>query len=110
LLELGQHGEARDHLVRALASLQRSVGPNHAMTSYPLLGLARIERARGNSEAAERDIRRVIAIREAASGADHPDLAIALHELAEVVRDRGRAAEADSLQQRADRIASRGNG
>ena len=109
LLELGDHTTARPHLERALASLRRSVGPDHVMTSYPLLGLARIERARGNVTVAERDIRRVIAMREAV-GAQHPDLAIALHELAELARDRGRTAEADSLQQRADliRAASRG--
>ena len=108
LVELEEYAAARPYLERALASLTRSVGPDHIMTSYPMLGLARIDRARGDLDAAERGIRRVIALREAV-GPDHPDLAAALHELADLARERGRIAEAESLSRRAEliRTASR---
>jgi serine/threonine-protein kinase len=108
LLELKQYDAARPYLQRALESITRSLGSDHIMTSYPLLGLARIDRARGDFAAAEQGIRRVIALREAVSET-HPDLAAALHELAELARERGRVAEADSLSRRIEslRTASR---
>jgi ATP phosphoribosyltransferase regulatory subunit HisZ len=51
--------------------------------------------------------RRIIAIREAQLGSDHPDVAKALEEYAALLRKSGQAAEATSFEMRAKAIRAK---
>jgi eukaryotic-like serine/threonine-protein kinase len=109
LLGLGEREAARPLFESAIAAFSGAFGPDHPRVSYPLLGLARIDAATGDAEAAERAFRRVIEIRETRLGERHPDLAEALSDYAAFLRNRGRAAEATVLEERAGQIRSAGS-
>jgi hypothetical protein len=58
----------------------------------------------GRNAEAEPLATRALAIREKALGADHPHVATAIHNLAELYRTLGRDAEAQALTKRAEAI------
>ena len=66
-----------------------------------LRNLGKLYGAQGHYDKAEPLYRRALAIREQALGAEHQEVAKSLEELAEVLRQAGRAQEAEALQARA---------
>jgi hypothetical protein len=76
-------------------------------TANSLNGLARALNGTGRPTEAEPLARRAFAIREAALGPDHADVALSLHALASALRDLGRPAEAQPVLVRALAIRER---
>ncbi len=62
----GRYAEAEPLYKRALAIREKALGPDHPDVSYSALGLARLERARGRLDDAERWIDRAITVADRA--------------------------------------------
>jgi tetratricopeptide (TPR) repeat protein len=86
---------------RALAILERVLGPEHPEVGTCLNNLATFYHKQGKYARAEPLYQRALAIRENALGPDHPNVAASLNNLAELYRDQGRYTEAEPLYQRA---------
>ena len=100
----GRYGEAETECTRALAILERRLGPAHPDVAAALNNLALVHRDRGEYAAAESLLRRAVAIYDGPSSErrrDHPRHAQALENLAKVYRAQGKTAEADDAQARA---------
>ena len=94
VLSRGGGETSRPFFERALDTFERALGPDHAMVAYPVLSLAELDERAGDMAAAERGLRRAIAIRVARLGETHPDYAKACGLLADFLVDRGRPEEA----------------
>ena len=105
-LDLGEPAAARPLFERALDILERALGPDHMVLSYPITGLARVAEAEGDLKGAERGFQRALAIRQAQLGESHPLVAGALADYATFLRNRGRDAEAEALEARAEQVRS----
>jgi CHAT domain-containing protein/Tfp pilus assembly protein PilF len=97
----GKYDEALSHFERALAILERRLGPDHPDVSKSINGLAIIHTYKGEYSKAESLFQRALAIREKAFGPEHPDVAASLNNLALLYTNMGDYARAEPLQQRA---------
>jgi len=102
LRDRGEYGRAETQFQRALGIFERA-GQGQGV-AWTLKDLALTARGRGDLPGAERYFRRAVTAFEAAMGADHPDLAQCLEEYAGVIRQLGRAAEAEPVERRAREI------
>jgi len=100
----GKLDSARPYFERALAIRVKTLGPDHPdlAASYNNLGL--LLRDLGDYPASEDAFRRSIAIAEKALGPNHPNVGETLENYARLLRMMDRAAEAQRLDRRAERI------
>jgi tetratricopeptide (TPR) repeat protein len=94
----GRYAEALACYRRALRLIRRGDRAARATLEHNLGGS---EHARGRYAAAEPHARRSVALRTAALGPDHPEVAADVAALAAIVEGRGRLAEAAALYRRA---------
>jgi tetratricopeptide (TPR) repeat protein len=93
--------EAAEPLARRAVEIRSSVvGPGAVATLLDRSAHAATLHAVGRSAEAEASIRDLLGDLEAALGADHPEVAVALNNLAAIVQRRGELAEAESLYRR----------
>ncbi|MFF5291351.1 FxSxx-COOH system tetratricopeptide repeat protein [Paractinoplanes globisporus] len=97
----GRFLRALDHQRRALAIIEATLGPDHAVTALGLDNLASTLADLGRADEAEPLQRRALAIGEAGLGPDHPQVATGLDNLAITLNDLGMAQDAEPLQRRA---------
>jgi tetratricopeptide (TPR) repeat protein len=97
LLEAGRLDEAEPIGQRAYEDLLARVGPDHVEVATAVSLLGDFAYARGDLKAAEAHARRTLEIRNAAYPPIHGDVLFAQIELAEIVAERGRSAEAIAL-------------
>ena len=86
---------------RALAIVEKVLGPEHPVTAAGLNNLALLFRTRGDYEGAEPLLRRALAIREKVLGPKDPGMALSLNNLALQFRTRGDYEGAEPLFRRA---------
>jgi tetratricopeptide (TPR) repeat protein len=86
---------------RALAVMEKALGPDHPDTATALNNLAELLEDKGDHAGAERLLRRALAIREKALGPDHTDTAMSLGNLAALLKSKGDYAGAEPLFRRA---------
>ena len=110
LRERGQYAEAEPLYRRALAIVEKAVGPEHPNTAASLNNLAALYDSQGRYDEAEPLYRRALAIREKARGPEHPNTAASLNNLAELYLSQGRYAEAEPLYRRALAIVEKALG
>src|SRR4029079_19033764 len=79
-----RYAEARAEFGRAIAAAVKDKGAAHPDVAWPTRGLAIVETATGNFAAARTLHERVLALREAARGAEHWEVAQSLDDLASV--------------------------
>ncbi len=100
----GDYDMADGIYLRALATVEETLGPEHEAVARVLENLAGLRVGAGSYEDAEPLYRRALAIREAALGPKHPDVARLLESYAGLLRLTGRVAEAEALEARMDQI------
>ncbi len=76
-----QYDQARDHLAKALATIEKYYGRDHAYVAETAVDLARVLVDMGRPADAMPYLTRAAAVYERSFGAEHPDLATALVEL-----------------------------
>ena len=101
LYEQANYMQAEPLMRRALAILEKALGPEHPNAAWSLDGLARIHTDQGQYPNAAALYQRSLAIRERALGLEHPDVAWSLNGLAGLSRLRGELEKAESLFERA---------
>jgi CHAT domain-containing protein len=105
LMGEGKYGEAIVPAERALALLEKALGPNHPKVADSLNTLAGLYKAQGAYTKAERLLARALDIREKALGPHHPTVATNLNDLATLYWAQGAYAQAEPLLARAADIA-----
>ncbi len=105
----GDYSRAEPLVVRLLA-LKRPMGPEHPDVAAVLVTLAKLRQSMGQSEAAERLWRRVLAVRQRTLASNDPLLASTLDGLADSCAAQGKTEQELSLRERslAVRTASLG--
>jgi tetratricopeptide (TPR) repeat protein len=93
--------EAEPLYKRALAILEKALGPDHPDVATALNNLANLYPARGRYTDAEPLLRRALGIYEKACGPDHPNVATSLFSLASLYMWQGRYTDAEPLFRRA---------
>ncbi len=114
-LGIALHAQGKDEAAepivrRALGLREAALGPNHGDVAISLNNLAVLLRGRRDYEAAEALYRRAVdalARTELPGGSAHPYLANILESYAVLLRETGRAAEADAAETRARAIKAR---
>jgi tetratricopeptide (TPR) repeat protein len=101
LMQRTRYEKAEPLYRRALAILEKVLGPEHPDVVKALNNLALVYRAQGRYEEAEPLFQRALAIAEKALGPEHPNLGGGLSNLATLYRAQGRDEEAEPLLQRA---------
>ena len=101
LYRAGEFAQAEPLLQRALAIVERTVGPAHPEVAAALNNLAVVLKAMGDYAAARPLYERALAIDEAAYGPNHPEVATDLNNLAGLLKAMGDYAAARSLYERA---------
>jgi len=104
------YAQAKTLKRRALAILEKSLGPNHPQVATALNNLALLLKATNHLAEAEPLMRRALAIDEKSYGSDHPEVAIDLNNLAQLLEATNRLAEAEPLMRRALAIDEMGLG
>ena len=99
LWERGRYTETELLYYRALAILEKALGPEHPDVATSLNNLAELYRSQGKYAKAEALCQRSLAIRARALGPEHPDVATSLDNLAELYRSQGQYAKAEPLYQ-----------
>jgi tetratricopeptide (TPR) repeat protein len=99
-----KYREAEEYTERALAVLERTLGPNDSGLAPTLNNLATMYVLRGKYVDAERLLKRALAINERAFGANHPNVASVLENLANVYLKQGNQPQAMRLLERARAI------
>ena len=107
LREIGEYGQARPLLERALAIRERVLGPEHPDTAADLSNLAALLQAQGDYGAARPLYERALTIAERVLGPEHPNTAAGLNNLAFLLRAQGDYDAARPLYERALTIAER---
>jgi tetratricopeptide (TPR) repeat protein len=97
----GRLAAAEPLLERAIAILEKALGPEHPDLAMSLNNLAGLYQATGRYAEAEPLYQRAIAIAEKALGPEHPDLAGRLNNLAVLYWSTDRPAAAEPLLERA---------
>jgi tetratricopeptide (TPR) repeat protein len=95
----GRYDEARDHLGRALASSRAARPPRYYDIAVQLHLLATIDHETGQMDQAERRYREALSIKERLLGHTHPEIANLCDNLATLLHDRRRVAEAAECPQ-----------
>ncbi len=98
---LAAYSEALPLFERALATSEKTLGPDHLSTAASLNNLALSLKTQGDLAGARPHYERALAIIERALGPEHPDVATSLNNLAELLRDQGDLADARPLFERA---------
>jgi tetratricopeptide (TPR) repeat protein len=106
---MGAYAKAEPLYQRALAIIEKALGPEHPDTAVSLNNLAFLYDEIGAYGKAEPLYQRALAIREKALGPEHPDTAQSLNNLAMVYHDLGAYAKAEPLYQRAFAIVAGGS-
>ena len=88
-LQQGNYAESESLFQRALAILEKELGPENVALAGVLNNLATVYRLRGNYAAATPPARRSLAILEKSFGPDHQNVAIGLNNLALILRLKG---------------------
>ncbi len=97
----GRYAEAEPLYQRALAILERALGPDHPDVATSLNNLAALYRDQGRYAEVEPLQQRALTIQEHALGPNHPNVATSLDSLAALYRIQGRYAEVEPLHDRA---------
>ncbi len=99
-------GESREseRLYRMTIDLGRGRPDGGRVTVEALCGLAELHRLVGKTAAAEARLREALEIRISTLGADHPDSAVVINDLATLLHQRGELDEARELYQEAARV------
>ena len=97
----GAYAKAEPLYQRALAIMEKALGPEHPNTATALNNLAWLYQATGAYAKAEPLFERALAIMEKALGPEHPDTARSLNNLALLYQATGAYAKAEPLYQRA---------
>jgi non-specific serine/threonine protein kinase/serine/threonine-protein kinase len=98
--ELGLYQQARPLLERALATRERVAPSDSIGIAGSLLSIGRLHQWKGQYDEAEKEFRRAMGLAQRADST-HPVLRRTFTSLADLLRDRGRYAEADSMSHRA---------
>jgi CHAT domain-containing protein/Tfp pilus assembly protein PilF len=101
LAHAADYAHAEPLYQRALAILEKKLGPDDPRVAEALNDLASLHHDKGDYSLAEPLYRRALAIREKARGPDHPDVSESLNDLAMLYDDEGDYARAEPLYQRA---------
>lgn len=107
LWERGRYAEAQALCERALAILERELGPDHPDVALSLNDLAVVHWYQGRYAQAKELNERALTIRERKLGSDHPDVARSVNTLAIIYVSLGRFPEAQALFERALAIRER---
>ena len=107
---LGCHGGMKLGNPWALATYEKTLGPEHPHVAACLHNLAELYKAQGRYAEAKPLCQRALAIYEKALGAEHPSVAISLNYLADLYYAQGRYDEAEPLYRRALAIKEKGLG
>jgi len=99
--DLENYNEAEPLYRRALAIMEKALGPEHPSVAAPLKGLADIDLARGDYTRAEPLYQRSLIILERVLGANHRDVAKVLEKYAQLLHKTGRVDEAVDMEARA---------
>ncbi len=101
--EMKRFEDAESCLTRAL-EIGKKVSDDHPLVSGALSGLGSLRLAEGRPADAEPLLRRALEMREAQLEPGHPTIVSTLKELAIVLRETGREAEAAQIDRRLDSI------
>jgi tetratricopeptide (TPR) repeat protein len=93
---------------RALAMIEKALGPEHAGTAASLNNLALVLQAQGDLAAARPLFERALAIAETTLGPEHPQTAVKLNNLAHLLQAQGDLARDDILGGAADALETAG--
>lgn len=108
--EAGKYQKALDIGKKALATTEKSYGPEHPNTADAMFNLAEIYRMLGNFNNGESHYFGTIKIRERLSGRDHPQVAACYYGLAEIMTERGEYQLAQNYAEQALLIFEKTNG
>ncbi len=97
LLQIQNKTQEVEVLLTRVLSIYDSKPGGDTAAAMVLSDLAKLYLNRARFMAAERAYRRILEIRQAKLGPEHPDVAATLNDLAEVHRETGRFAEAEAL-------------
>src|SRR6266487_2425146 len=97
----GKYKQAEPLYKRALAIVEKQLGPEHPDTATSLNNLALLYDAQGKYKQAKRLYKRALAIVEKQLGPEHPNTAGSLNNLAALYRAQGKYEQAEPLYQRA---------
>lgn len=95
---------------RALATRERTIGPDDAVVISSRGTLAEIFRRQGRYAEAEASFRQVLTAQERRLGPEHPELAPSLEYYARILKEMKRNPEAKALFARAHEIEKRNSG
>lgn len=95
------HAEAEPLYARALAIVEKALGPEHPNVAMSLNNLAELHRVKGAYARAEPLYARALAIWEKTLGPEHPNVAASLNNLAELCKAQGAYAKAERFMRRA---------
>ena len=109
-METERYKDAFKVYQRALAIKEATVGKDHPAVGHTLCQMGTAARRSGDLVAAQAYCKRSLATLEKKLGKNHPDLTGPLSSLAEIALDRGRAAEALPLIERARTISEKSGG
>ena len=91
----GQNSEAKDLLGESLAIWDRTCPQGHATVPIVLNSMARVQKAMGDSQAAEASIQRALTEAERIYGTNHPEVAPLLVTHSTLLRTTSRIVEAE---------------
>ncbi|QOZ06790.1 tetratricopeptide repeat protein [Bradyrhizobium sp. CCBAU 51765] len=99
-------GQGRDDLAeplykRAIALMEKSLGPDNALVAAELTNLAALYQRQGRFAEAEPLFKRALAVREKALPREHPDIGQSLNNIATLYAKQQRPADAEPLFRRA---------
>lgn len=97
----GLHAEAEPLYARALAIVEKALGPDHPNVAMSLNNLAELYRMNGAYAKAEPLYARALAIWEKTLGPGHPNVAASLNNLAELYKAQGAYMKAKPIMHRA---------
>ncbi|WP_438040633.1 tetratricopeptide repeat protein [Sorangium sp. So ce128] len=108
--EQGKYDEAAQHVERALAGLEKALGPSHPEVgaTWSRLGTVLLHLERFDD--AERAYTRALAVREETLGASHPSVALTLNSLGRLFNTQGKYRDALPRIERAIAIQERALG
>ena len=103
----GKYEQAEPLHQRALAIIEKALGPDHPDVANSLNNLAQLYRAQGKFTEADPLSQRALAIIEKALGPEHPNVAAVLENYAALLHKLNRDAEADKMEARAQAIRAK---
>ena len=103
----GKYAEAEPLYKRALAIVEKALGPEHHHVAANLNNLAGVYKTQGKYADAAPLIKRSLAIMEKALGPDHPDVAQSLENYAALLHKTERSGEATMMELRAKAIRAK---